>query len=156
MTTSICPYLMFKGNAEEALNFYVSLFENSKIENLEKYPAEGDHQEGKVKRALFNLNGHTFICADAVSNQDFAFTPALSFYMECPSEEDIKHKFRALSQEGKIIVAINNFDPDHLYGWVQDKFGVSWQLNFSNKGESSKDLNLCFANNKEVRSEYKY
>jgi len=126
----ITTFLMFEGRAEEATIFYISLFRNSEILSVSRYTAGDAGAEGTVKYAVFSLNGQQFICIDSSLKHGFTFTPAMSFYVNCESEEQITHLFRKLSENGQILMPLDTYPFSKKYGWIADRFGVSWQLNF--------------------------
>ena len=126
----ITTFLMFDGRAEEAMIFYISLFGNSEILSVSRY-AQGDAgAEGTVKYAVFSLNGQQFICIDSSVKHGFTFTPAMSLYVNCESDEQINHLFRKLSENGQILMPLDSYPFSKKYGWIADRFGISWQLNF--------------------------
>ncbi len=130
MNSSITTFLMFDGNAEEAMRFYVSLFENSKIVQIVRYKANEAGAEGTVMQASFTLNGQMFMCIDSPVNHGFTFTPAMSLYVNDGSEKEIEKLFQRLSQDGQIFMPLASYPFSEKFGWVADKYGVSWQLNF--------------------------
>ncbi len=118
----ISPYLLFvgeqAGKAEEAIQRYVSIFENSNIAVLERFrPGEGE-KEGAVKHAEFTLHGQEFIAMDSSLGHDFTFTPAVSFFVDCQSQEEIDYYWESLSQGGE----------KGPCGWLKDAYGLSWQI----------------------------
>lgn len=129
----ITTFLMFAGNAEEAMNSYVSLFEQSKIVSLTRYGAGEGGAEGTVMHAIFSLQGQEFMCIDRPIEHDFTFTPAMSLYVACDSEEEIGQLFEQLSAGGKLLMPLAAYPFSQKFGWVQDRFGVSWQLNLANQ-----------------------
>lgn len=136
MTSSrhkISPFLMFAGNAEEAMTFYISLFEQSKIVNITRYGTNEGGAEGTVMQAIFSLQGQDFMCIDSPIEHDFTFTPAISLYVACDSEEEIRRLFEQLSAGGKLLMPLAAYPFSQKFGWVQDRFGVSWQLNLANE-----------------------
>jgi predicted 3-demethylubiquinone-9 3-methyltransferase (glyoxalase superfamily) len=130
-STSIATFLMFEGKAEEAMNFYVSLFPSSVISNVARYGPGEQGAEGSVKRADFTLAGHRMCCIDSPIKHKFTFTPAISLYTDCTDEADIDRKFEQLSAEGSILMPLANYGFSTKFGWVQDRYGVSWQLNLT-------------------------
>jgi len=126
----IKTFLMFDGNAEEAMHFYVSLFKNSQIGHIIKYDANGPGKEGSVKMAVFTLNDQHFLCIDSYIKHEFTFTPAISLYVSCKSENEVDTLFAKLSERGQVFMPLNSYPFSKKYGWVADRFGVSWQLNF--------------------------
>lgn len=118
------------GNAEEAMNFYISLFDNSKIVNITRYGANEAGQEGTVMHAVFSLNGQEYMCIDSHVKHEFTFTPAISLYVTCDSKEEIDKVFEKLLEGGQILMPLGSYPFSERFGWVNDKYGVSWQLNF--------------------------
>lgn len=124
----ITTFLMFEGKAEEAMNFYVSLFENSKIIDLKRYGPNEMGKEGSVLLAAFSLNGQTFKCIDSPVKHGFTFTPAISLYVSCTDEAKITRYFEALSADGQVLMPLAEYPFSKKFAWVNDRFGVSWQL----------------------------
>lgn len=122
----ICPLIFFTGarhgEAEAAIEFYTSVFENSKVEGIQKYEKD-DHNEyalGKVKHAQFLLRGETFMAMDSGMENDFPFNEAVSFMVNCKDQAEIDKYWKLLTEGG---------DPQaQQCGWLKDKFGVSWQV----------------------------
>ena len=130
----ITTFLMFQdGNAEEAMNFYISLFDNSEIVNITRYGANETGKEGTIMHAIFSLNGQEYMCIDSYVKHGFTFTPAMSLYVTCDTEEEIDKVFEKLSEGGKILMPLGSYPFSERFGWVNDKYGVSWQLTFGNK-----------------------
>lgn len=131
MKNQITTFLTFQeSNAEEAMNFYVELFENSKIIEVRRHGKEGPAKEGTVLMAIFELNGKQFICSDSYTKHEWNFTPAVSMYVDCKTEGELARLFDKLSEEGKVFMPLDNYGFSTRFGWVEDKFGISWQLNF--------------------------
>ncbi|QWH42367.1 VOC family protein [Bacillus mycoides] len=124
----ITTFLMFEGKAEEAMNFYTSLFDQSEIVNISRYDEKGPGEEGTVIHATFTLNGQEFMCIDSFVKHDFTFTPAMSLYVTCETEEEIKTVFNKLAQDGAILMPLGSYPFSKKFGWLNDKYGVSWQL----------------------------
>jgi predicted 3-demethylubiquinone-9 3-methyltransferase (glyoxalase superfamily) len=116
-------------NAENAMNFYVELFDNSKIIKIQRWGKEMPVEEGRIMQATFELNGNLFMCSDSPPVHDWDFTPAVSNYIECDNEGEIETLFSKLSESGKVTMPLNNYGFSKKFAWVIDKFGVSWQLN---------------------------
>jgi predicted 3-demethylubiquinone-9 3-methyltransferase (glyoxalase superfamily) len=127
MARQFRTHLMFEGSAEEAMNFYVSLFPNSAVLAVNRYE-EGDHQ-GKVQVASFSLGGREFMCIDSPVKHGFTFTPAMSIFVDCESEAELERVFAALSEGGNVYMPLDNYGFSRRFGWASDRFGVSWQLN---------------------------
>ena len=129
MSDRLLPFLMFEGRAEEAMNFYVSLFPDGRIENVERYGAAGPGKEGSVIRALFSLGGQSVMCTDSSVKHAFTFTPASSWFVECETEERQRFLAQKLGEGGQVLMALDNYGFSRQFTWVNDRFGVSWQLN---------------------------
>lgn len=128
MSTKVTPFLMFEGRAEEAMNFYVSLFAGSEIQSITRY-GPGQAGEGTIERADFNVAGQNVICTDSPIEHDFTFTPSFSFFVECETEDELDSAFTRLSDNGDILMPPDNYGFSQKFTWVSDRFGVSWQLN---------------------------
>ncbi|QWU45186.1 MULTISPECIES: VOC family protein [Bacillus] len=124
----ITTFLMFEGKAEEAMDFYTSLFDQSEIVNISRYDEKGPGKEGTVIHATFTLNGQEFMCIDSYVKHDFTFTPAMSLYVTCETEEEIETVFNKLAQDGAILMPLGAYPFSKKFGWLNDKYGVSWQL----------------------------
>ena len=129
----ITTFLMFEGQAEEAMNYYISLFKDSEVVNIKRYEANMGGTEGKVLHATFTLNGQQFMCIDSNVKHNFTFTPSVSLYVNCESEEEIDHAFAELSKDGQVLMGLDAYPFSEKFGWVNDKFGVSWQLSLGQK-----------------------
>lgn len=127
----ITTFLMFEGQAEEAMNFYISLFKQSEILNVTRYGPDEAGAEGTIQHATFSLSGQTFMCIDSNINHAFTFTPSISLYVTCDTEEEIDALFAQLSQDGQIAMPLDAYPFSRKFGWVADKFGVSWQLSLA-------------------------
>jgi predicted 3-demethylubiquinone-9 3-methyltransferase (glyoxalase superfamily) len=122
---------MFEGKAEEAMNFYVSLFPASGITELARYAAGEAGAEGSIKLAAFTIGGQSILCIDSFMHHDFTFTPAFSLFVECESEAEIRRLEAAFTEGGKALMPLDNYGFSRLFAWVNDRFGVSWQLNLA-------------------------
>src|ERR1700743_2988875 len=96
----ITNFLMFTGRAEEAMNFYISLFEGSQILDVKKHGPGSHGTEGSIMKATFSLNGQQFMCIDSPPVHAFTFTPSMSLYVNCQSEAEVEKLFNALSDGG--------------------------------------------------------
>jgi predicted 3-demethylubiquinone-9 3-methyltransferase (glyoxalase superfamily) len=112
----ITPFLWFNNNAEEAMNFYVSVFKNSKITSLTRYSEAGPGPKGTVMTGIFQIDGQQFYALNG--GPQFKFTPAISLFVNCESQQEIDELWEKLSEGGK----------KDQCGWLTDKFGLSWQI----------------------------
>lgn len=132
MNKQITNFLTFQeNNAEEAMNFYINLFDNSKVVDIQRYKENEPGKEGTVKIGRFQLDGIPFMCSDSYIKHDWSFTPAISLYLELDSEERIAKLFEQLSEGGKIMMPLNDYGFSKKFAFVEDRFGVSWQLNLN-------------------------
>lgn len=126
----IRTFLTFQdNNAENAMNFYVDIFENSKIIDVQRWQKGAPGEEGKIMVATFNLNGSLYMCSDSPPIHDWDFSPAISNFVECKSESELETLFSKLSENGSVTMPLNNYGFSQKFGWVVDQFGISWQLN---------------------------
>jgi predicted 3-demethylubiquinone-9 3-methyltransferase (glyoxalase superfamily) len=127
--TSATTFLMFEGQAEAAMTFYVSLFDDGEITRLDRYGPEGPGEAGKVFQAAFKLGGQSFRCFDSHVHHAFTFTPAISIFVDCDSEAELDQLYAALEVGGEAMMPLGDYGFSRKFGWLKDRFGVSWQLN---------------------------
>ncbi|MEK4252276.1 VOC family protein [Paenibacillus sp. FSL W7-1287] len=126
---NVMPFLMFEGTAEEAMNFYTSVIEDSAITSITRYGPNENGTEGSVMQATFTLKGQSFMCIDSNVKHQFTFTPSFSIFVVCDTEEELEQLYTQLSSGGKLLMPMDNYGFSKKFAWVNDKFGVSWQLN---------------------------
>jgi predicted 3-demethylubiquinone-9 3-methyltransferase (glyoxalase superfamily) len=120
------------GKAEEAINFYTSLLKNSAVQNIQYYKAgEQGGKDGAVKHAIFTLAGQEYMASDSSLEHKFSFTPSISIYVNCESDEEIELLFKKLSERGSAFMPLNNYGFSKKFAWLKDGYGVSWQLNLA-------------------------
>jgi predicted 3-demethylubiquinone-9 3-methyltransferase (glyoxalase superfamily) len=112
----ITPFLWFDSNAEEAANFYVSIFKDSKVTSVQRYGDAGPGPKGSVMSLEFQLEGQQFMALNG--GPHFKFTPAISLFISCEAQEEVDALWERLLVGGV---------PQQC-GWLQDKFGLSWQI----------------------------
>jgi predicted 3-demethylubiquinone-9 3-methyltransferase (glyoxalase superfamily) len=112
----ITPFLWFDGKAEEAMNFYVSIFKNSKPGRVVRYGAAGPGPKGTVMTAVFQLDGQEFIALNG--GPQFKFSQAVSFVVNCKTQKEVDELWEKLSAGGQ----------QQMCGWLKDRFGLSWQI----------------------------
>ncbi|MDQ1144003.1 putative 3-demethylubiquinone-9 3-methyltransferase (glyoxalase superfamily) [Bacillus sp. SORGH_AS 510] len=126
----VTPFLMFQdGQAEEAMNYYLSIIDDSEITSIVRYGANAAGDEGTVMQATFSLKGQEFMCIDSHVKHQFSFTPSFSIFVTCDTEEEINHLYEKLLEGGQALMPIGNYGFSQRFGWLNDRFGVSWQLN---------------------------
>ncbi|WP_188197659.1 VOC family protein [Nonomuraea sp. SYSU D8015] len=130
MTQKTTTFLMFQhGDAEEAMTFYTSLFDDSKVVNVDRYAPGEPGPEGKIKHATFTMAGQEYMCIDSNTPHPFDFTPSMSIYVACETEEEIDRLYAALAEGGRPLMPLGSYGFSSKFGWVNDRFGVSWQVN---------------------------
>lgn len=124
----ITTMLMFSGRAEEAIGFYTTLFDDSSIEFIERYGPDYPGPEGQVVHARLRLGGQLVMAMDSHIEQPFTFTPSTSFFVSCADEAEIDRLAALLTEGGEVLMPLGGYPFATKYAWVQDRFGVSWQL----------------------------
>jgi predicted 3-demethylubiquinone-9 3-methyltransferase (glyoxalase superfamily) len=131
VVTRITTFLMFEGNADKAIDFYVSVFKDSRITSIERFGPGQPGIEGTVRRATFILSGKVFMAFDSPVKHKFTFTPAISLFVDCDSEAEVAELAAKLAQDGQILMPLDEYPFSRKFAWVADRFGVSWQLHLS-------------------------
>lgn len=112
----ITPFLWFDGNVEEAINFYTAIFKNAAIKNVSRYGEGAPLPAGSIMSATFELEGQEFYALNG--GPMYSFTPAISFFIKCETQEEVDHYWYKLAEGGS----------EQPCGWLKDKFGLSWQV----------------------------
>ena len=123
----ITPFLWFDGKAEEAMDFYTSIFKNSKVVGIMRYGEAGPGPKGTVMSVTFQLDGQEFTALNG--GPMFTFSPAISFFVNCETQEEVDELWEKLSEGGE----------KQRCGWLKDKYGVSWQIVPTVLGEMLQD-----------------
>jgi predicted 3-demethylubiquinone-9 3-methyltransferase (glyoxalase superfamily) len=129
----ITPFLRFNDKAEEAMHFYVSIFKNSKVGKVTRYGDAGPGAKGTVMSATFQLEGQEFFALNG--GPQFSFTPAISFFVNCETQEEVNELWERLSAGGET----------QRCGWLKDKYGLSWQIIPSALGKMLQDKDAAKA-----------
>lgn len=133
----IIPHLWFDEQAEEAARFYTSLFKNSATGRITRYGKEGQEihgrPEGSVMTVDFELNGYKMIALNG--GPHFSFTPAISFFVVCETEAEVDKLWKELSKGGAELMPLDQYEWSEKYGWVQDRFGLTWQVSLGKLDE---------------------
>jgi len=130
----ITPFLWFDGKAEEAANFYVSIFKNSKVVQLTRYGDAGPGPKGTVMSAIFQLEGQEFYALNG--GPQFKFSPAISLFVNCETQQEVDELWEKLSAGGR----------KNRCGWLDDKFGLTWQIIPTTLGRLLQDKDAAKAN----------
>lgn len=128
MQPTLATFLMFEGKAEEAMNFYLSLFEESRVLAIKRYGPEGPGKEGSVMHATFTIAGQRMMCIDSPVRHAFTFTPATSLFVECDTADEVDRLFGELARDGQVMMPLDAYPFSPRFAWVADRFGVSWQV----------------------------
>jgi predicted 3-demethylubiquinone-9 3-methyltransferase (glyoxalase superfamily) len=131
MPASCLPFLMFQGEGSEALDFYLATFAGAKLEEIERYGEGEQGAPGGLKMARFTIAGQQIRAFDSPPVHAFTFTPSLSLFVECESEEELRRLADTLAEGGAVMMPIDDYGFSRLYAWVADRFGVPWQLNLA-------------------------
>lgn len=130
ISQKIIPHLWFDDQAEEAVNFYTLLFEDSAIENVSRYGETGKEihgqEAGTVMTVDFELAGYKMIALNG--GPHFTFTPAISFFVVGETEAEVDELWDKLSEGGTPLMPLDKYDWSEKYGWVQDRYGLTWQI----------------------------
>ncbi|MEO3843681.1 VOC family protein [Streptomyces sp. B22F1] len=138
----LTTFLAFKEDAEEAVELYTSLFDDSEVVRVIRATAdEPGWKEGTLQHAVFTLAGQAFMCInmprpparghDHAPWDSYAFTPATAVYVQCDSAAEFDRVFAALAEGGEVIMPIGTYGFSAKFAWVNDRFGVSWRINLS-------------------------
>lgn len=151
----ITPFLWFNDNASEAANFYVSIFQNSKVKGSNRYDEAGakvsGRPEGSVMTVSFELEGQQFTGLNG--GPIFKFTPAISFFVNCKTKEEVDELFEKLSKGGQVMMELDKYPFSERYAFISDKFGVSWQIMLNQQFEQKIVPSLLFVGDKLDKTE---
>ena len=127
MMQKITPFLWFADQAEEAINFYVSIFQNAKMVNANRGP------DDNLFTATFQLEGQEFMALNG--GPEFNFTPAVSFFVTCETAVEVEELWQQLSDGGTVMMPLDTYPFSEKFGWVADKYGLSWQLSVGSSAQ---------------------
>lgn len=126
---SMNPFLTFEGRAEEALNYYAETFKDAEILLLQKYDDGTPELEGKVLQGAIRIHDQLVRVMDSQVPNEFNFTPSMSFFIECETSQEMALYYRKLKNRGAIHMPLDDYGFSREFAWIQDQFGVTWQLN---------------------------
>jgi predicted 3-demethylubiquinone-9 3-methyltransferase (glyoxalase superfamily) len=122
MTPSLVPFLMFEGQAAEALDLYASAFEDAEALDVQRF------EDGTIEAAFVRIGEQRIRLFDSPAAHDFTFTPAISLFVELDTPEEVDAAFARLSEGGGVLMPLDAYPFSPRFAWVNDRFGVSWQL----------------------------
>ena len=123
------PFLMFSGQAQSAMDLYCSTFPDSRVVSASRYDERGPGPAGTIQVAVFTICGREFMCSDSFVQHAFTFTPSSSIFVDCDDRAMFDAAFSKLAQGGSVLMPPGNYGFSAWFGWLVDRFGVSWQLN---------------------------
>jgi len=129
MVDKVTPFLMFQGDAGAAIDRYRELIPAAELKHLEHYGPREPGPEGQVRRATLVLAGQELMIFDSPVKHAFSFTPAISLFVDCADEAEIERLFAGLADGGEVRMPLDNYGFSLRFAWVDDRWGVSWQLN---------------------------
>ena len=139
---TIIPHLWFDQQAEEAVELYTSLFPDASTGDIARYTEEGREfhgmEPGSTMTIEFKLAGQSFLALNG--GPHFQMNPSISFYVTCESEEEVDHLWNELGRDGQILMPLDKYFWSDKYGWVQDRFGVSWQIALGNLEDTGQKI----------------
>ena len=121
--------LMFEGNAEAALTLYLSLFQDCELLHMQRAGPDDPGTEGSVVFADFRIGSHRLRCLDSPVSHKFSFTPSSSLLVNCRDAAEQQRLYDTLADGGELLMPLDNYGFSQRYAWLNDRYGVSWQLN---------------------------
>lgn len=131
MTKRVTPFLMFQdGRSEEGINRYVEIFGDAKIISLQRYGSNAvGAKEDSIQLAIFEIYGQRVMVSESPIKHVFDFTPSVSLFVDFDSDAELDRVFAALSEGGFVMMPLDNYGFSERFAFIQDRYGVSWQLN---------------------------
>ena len=126
---TVRTFLMFEGDAQAAMSLYASVFPGFRIERVERYGPGEQGAVGTVERADVDLSGHRLVVTDSPIKHEFTFTPSVSLFVDFASAGALDAAFAKLAEGGTVLMPLDDYGFSRRFGWCNDRFGVSWQLN---------------------------
>ncbi|MBK6867977.1 MAG: VOC family protein [Burkholderiales bacterium] len=128
--TTATPFLMFQGQAQPAIDFYCASLPDARVLDMKRHPTPTPNG-GTVMLARVAICGREFLFSDSPPVHAFTFTPSSSIFIDCDSADQLDRLFAALSDGGQVLMPVGDYGFSRRFGWLQDRFGVSWQLNLA-------------------------
>ena len=127
--TKVKTHMMFQGDAKKAVDLYSAAFKDFEVGEIESYEEGEQVTEGLFKLANISFAGHELIIFDSPPVHDFSFSPSMSIFVDFDTRDELEAAFAKLSEDGKIMMPLDNYGFSNRFGWIADRYGVSWQLN---------------------------
>jgi predicted 3-demethylubiquinone-9 3-methyltransferase (glyoxalase superfamily) len=132
----VCTHLMFQGDAARAIDLYRQVFPDFRVVAIEHYPETEGKAAGLIRSARIDFDGHPLIFIDSPISHDFGFTASTSLCVEFDSSEMLEAVFLALSEGGEVKMPVDDYGFSRRFGWLTDRFGVSWQLDLPHPSDA--------------------
>ena len=125
--TTATPFLMFQGQAQPAIDFYCASLPDARVLDMKRHPTPTPNG-GTVMLARVAICGREFLFSDSPPVHAFTFTPSSSIFIDCDSADQLDRLFAVLSDDGQVLMPVGDYGFSRRFGWLQDRFGVSWLL----------------------------
>ncbi|KYQ94892.1 hypothetical protein AWY96_15960 [Serratia plymuthica] len=126
--SQVATFILFQGNARQAIDLYSGLFSSFKVQQLLHYDETPDGQR-RIKQASIDFDRQHLVFSDSPVSHDFSFTPAVSLHVNLATEAELERVFARLAEGGEVLMPLDDYGFSARFGWLNDRFGLSWQLN---------------------------
>ncbi|CAI1622524.1 VOC family protein [Serratia plymuthica] len=126
--SQVATFILFQGNAQQAIDLYSGLFSSFKVQQLLHYDETPDGQR-RIKQASIDFDRQHLVFSDSPVSHDFSFTPAVSLHVNLATEAELERVFARLAEGGEVLMPLDDYGFSARFGWLNDRFGLSWQLN---------------------------
>ncbi|MDW5500795.1 VOC family protein [Pseudomonas lundensis] len=123
--SNVSTFVMFQGDAQQAIDLYSELFPDFRVQQLQHY----DDEPRRVRHATIDFDRHNLVFTDSPVSHDFSFTPAVSLHVNFATDAELERVFARLAEGGEVLMPIDDYGFSARFGWLNDRFGLSWQLN---------------------------
>ncbi|CAI0871672.1 VOC family protein [Serratia proteamaculans] len=126
--SKVSTFVMFQGQAQQAIDLYSELFAGFKVQQVQHYDDSNDGPL-RIRQAFIDFDRQNLVFTDSPISHDFSFTPAISLFVNLANEAELDRVFTRLAEGGKVLMPIDDYGFSARFGWLNDRFGLSWQLN---------------------------